>query len=178
MNTLPELLTSQVALQELISRVLPKPFSRDLLKLDCGLEVERICALIQQEVLHNFHKKGVVLGLSGGIDSSTVAALAARALGPERVLVLLMPEQDSSPETMQLGRLVAEHLGVKTIVEDISAILEVAGCYRRRDEAIRLLIPDYGPDWKSKLVLPKVDSDSLRIGPVIRDQQANRLVAA
>ena len=80
MNTLPELLTSHVALQELISRVLPKPFSRDLLKLDCAAEVERICALIQQEVLHNFHKKGVVLGLSGGIDSSAVTIKSSTRL--------------------------------------------------------------------------------------------------
>ena len=167
MKTLPELLTSGITLQALLNRVLPKPFSPDLLKLDCAVEVERICALIREEAVRNFHKKGVVVGLSGGIDSSTVAALAARALGPERVLVLLMPEKDSSPETMQLSRLMAEHLGVKTVLEDISALLEISGCYRRRDEAIRLLIPEYGPDWKSKLVLPKVDSGSLRILSIV-----------
>jgi NAD+ synthase len=167
MNTVSELLTSQVAIQQLLNRALPKPFSRDLLKLDCALEVERICALIREEVLINFHKKGVVVGLSGGIDSSTVAALAARALGPERVLVLLMPEKDSSHETTELGRLMAEHLGVKAILEDISPILEASGCYCRRDEAIRLLIPEYGPGWKLKLVLPNVDSESLRILSIV-----------
>src|SRR5438045_9778255 len=148
MNTLPELLVGHVTLREFVSQALPKPFSRDLLNLDCKLEVERICDLIRQQVLQNFHKKGVIVGLSGGIDSSTVAALAARALGTERVLVLLMPEKDSSKGTMYLSRLMAEHLGVETLVEDISAALEVNGCYRRRDEAIRLLIPEYGPDWK------------------------------
>jgi NAD+ synthase len=167
MNTVSELLTSQVAIQQLLNRALPKPFSRDLLKLDCAQEVERICALIRDEVLINFHKKGVVVGLSGGIDSSTVAALAARALGPERVLVLLMPEKDSSHETTELGRLMAEHLGVKAILEDISPILEASGCYCRRDEAIRLLIPEYGPGWKLKLVLPNVDSESLRILSIV-----------
>jgi NAD+ synthase len=167
MNTLSELLVSRVTLRELINQALPKPFSRDLLKLDCESEVERICTLIREEVLHNFHKKGIVLGLSGGIDSSTVAALAARALGPDRVLALLMPEKDSSPETMYLSRLVAEHLGVRTVVEDISNTLEVSGCYRRRDEAIRLLVPEYGPGWRSKLVLPKADSDSLRILSIV-----------
>jgi len=167
MKTVSELLTSQVALQQLLNRALPKPFSRDLLKLDCATEVERICNLICRETLNNFHKKGVVVGLSGGVDSSTVSALVARALGSERVLALLMPERDSSPETMQLSRLMAEHLGVNTIVEDISDILETSGCYRRRDEAIRLLIPEYGPGWKSKLVLPKVDSESLRILSIV-----------
>lgn len=167
MKTVSELLTSQVAIQQLLNRAVPKPFSRDLLKLDCALELERICALIREEVLLNFHKKGVVVGLSGGIDSSTVAALAARALGPERVLVLLMPEKDSSPESTMLGRLMAKHLGVKAILEDISGILEASGCYSRRDEAIRLLIPEYGPGWKLKLVLPNVDSESLRILSIV-----------
>jgi NAD+ synthase len=167
MKTVSEILTGQVALQQLLNRALPKPFSRDLLKLECAPEVERICDLIREEVLHNFHKKGVVIGLSGGIDSSTVAALAALALGPERVLVLLLPERDSSPETTELGRLMADHLGVKAVLEDISGILEASGCYTRRDEAIRLLIPEYGPGWKLKLVLPNVDSDSLRILSIV-----------
>src|SRR6267142_3556792 len=170
MNTLTQLVTSKAALEGLFGRVrlqAPRPFSKDLLKLDCALEVERICDLIRREVLQNFHKKGVVVALSGGIDSSTVAALAARALGPERVLVLMMPEKDSSAETLQLSQLMAEHLGVKAIHENVSPILEASGCYRRRDEAIRLLIPEYGPDWKSKLVLPNVDSESLRIFSVV-----------
>ena len=167
MKTVSELLTGQVALQQLLNRALPEPFSRNLLKLDCALEVERICALIREQALHNFHKKGVVVGLSGGIDSSAVATLAARALGRERVLVLLMPERDSSPETMELSHLMAKHLGVKTIPEDISGILEASGCYHRRDQAIRLLIPEYGPGWKSKLVLPDVDSESLRILSIV-----------
>ena len=170
MNTLTQLVTSKAALEGLFGRVrlqAPRPFSKDLLKLDCALEVERICDLIRREVLQNFHKKGVVVALSGGIDSSTVAALAARALGPDRVLVLMMPEKDSSGDTLELSQLMAGHLGVKTIHEDISPILEASGCYRRRDDAIRLLIPEYGPDWKSKLVLPNVDSDSLRIFSVV-----------
>jgi len=170
MNTLSQLVASKVAFQELFHRghvPAQKPFSKDLLTLDCPLEAHRICDVIRREVLQNFHKKGVVVALSGGIDSSTVAALAARALGPERVLVLMMPEKDSSAETLQLSQLMAEHLGVKAIHENVSPILEASGCYRRRDEAIRLLIPEYGPDWKSKLVLPNVDSESLRIFSVV-----------
>jgi NAD+ synthase len=169
MNTAHQLIAGKVTLQELFNRThFRKPFSKDLLQLDCAAEADRICAFIRREVLQNFRKKGVVVGLSGGIDSSTVAALAARALGPERVLALLMPETDSSAETLQLSQLMAEHLGVKATVEDISAALEASGCYRRRDDAIRLVVPEYGPGWKSKLVLPNVvNSESLRIFSVV-----------
>jgi NAD+ synthase len=170
MNTLPQLI-SKVTLQELFNRSrFPhgKSFSKHLLKLDCAAEADRICNFIRRETLQSFRKKGVILGLSGGIDSSTVAALAARALGPDRVVALLMPEKDSSAETLELSRSMADHLHVKAILEDISIVLESSGCYRRRDEAIRLVVPEYGPGWKSKLVLPNVvDGETLRIFSVV-----------
>lgn len=145
-----------------------KPFSADSLKLDHALEADRIVAAMREHVLRRFRKKGVVVGLSGGIDSSTVAALSIRALGPERVLGLLMPERDSSPETLPLSQQLARHLGIKTVHEDITGILEAVGCYRRRDEAIRLVAPQYGPGWKSKIVLPNVfDEDQFRLFSIV-----------
>jgi NAD+ synthase len=94
--------------------------------------------------------------MSGGVDSSVCAALCVRALGPQKVLGLFMPEADSDPESLRLGRLVAESLGIQGVVEDIAPILEAAGCYRRRDECIQKVFPDYGPGYKSKIVLPNV----------------------
>ncbi len=170
MNTLTQLV-SKVTLHELFNPShFPNgaPFSKDLLDLDCGLEAERICAFIRSETLHSFRKKGVIVGVSGGIDSSTVAALAVRALGPNRVIALLMPEKDSSADTLELSQLIVEHLGIRSVIEDISPALEAAGCYRRRDDAIRLVVPEYGAGWKSKLVLPNVvNSESLRIFSVV-----------
>src|SRR5512145_1172858 len=95
-----------------------KTFGPEVLTIDCEREAERICGVLREQVLRRFHKKGVVVGLSGGIDSSTVAALAVRALGKERVLGLLMPERHSSADTLSLSRQVAEHLGIEAVHED------------------------------------------------------------
>jgi len=151
------------------------PFTSDMLNLDYGLEAGKVEAALRDTVLHRFKKKGVVVGLSGGIDSSVVAALAARALGPERVLGLLMPERDSSSETLPLSRQVASHLKIEAVHEDITGILEAVGCYRRRDEAIRLVVPEFGPGWKSKIVLPSVlQNDQYRIFSVIVESPAGQ----
>ncbi len=131
-------------------------FSAGVLTLDAAAEVARIVAAIRQQVLQDLRRKGVVLGLSGGIDSSVVAALCVRALGPDRVLGLLMPERDSSGDSLELGRLLAEQLGIESELEDVTTTLEAAGCYRRRDEAIRSVLPQYGPGYTSKIVLPEL----------------------
>ena len=113
----------------------------DPLKFDCETEADRIGAALRETALRRFKKRGAVVAMSGGIDSSVVAALAVRALGKERVFGLLMPERDSASETLPLSRQLAEHLGIRYAQEDISPILEAAGCYRRRDEAIRQAHP-------------------------------------
>jgi NAD+ synthase len=94
-----------------------------------------------------------VVGVSGGIDSSVCAALAVEAVGKQRVLALLMPERDSSSGSVSRGRLLAEHLGIEALEEDIAPTLEAIGCYRWRDEAIRHVFPDYDPAWRIKIVI-------------------------
>ncbi|MBI2816961.1 MAG: NAD(+) synthase [Acidobacteria bacterium] len=130
-------------------------FSPDVLQLDAAAEADRISSAIQEQ-LRQLRRKGVVLGISGGIDSSVVAALCVRALGPERVLGIFMPEADSSPESARLGRVVADFLGIQTVFEDITSTLEAIGCYGRRDEAIRLVVPEYTRQYSCKIVLPGV----------------------
>jgi NAD+ synthase len=130
--------------------------SQHLLQIDPAAETERLCSSIRELVFKVLRRRGAVLGLSGGIDSTIVAALCARALGPDRVLALLMPETDSSGESLRLGRLAAEAYGIRCIVEDITPILHAAGCYQRRDEAIRCVLPEYTSEYKSKIVLPGV----------------------
>ena len=128
------------------------PLTPDVLALDWAAEVDRI-GRHMVDSLRGFHKRGVVLGLSGGVDSSVCAALAVRALGPDKVFGLLMPERDSSSESSVKGRLLAEHLGIRHTVEDIAPTLEAIGCYRWRDEAIRAVFPAYGEGWKNKIVI-------------------------
>jgi NAD+ synthase len=143
------------------------PFGPDALRIDLAAETARIGASLIQ-YLERSRRKGVIVALSGGIDSSVVAALSVRALGRERVFGLHMPERESSAETIKFSQLLADSLGIESKLEDISPILEAAGCYQRRDDAIRLVCPQYGPGYLSKIVLPSViDSDSYRLYSVI-----------
>ncbi len=137
------------------------------LAIDAEAEVARISAALT-DYLSRARRKGAVVALSGGIDSSVVAALCVAALGSERVLGLHMPERESSDETLDLSRTVSDSLGIDSELEELSPVLEAAGCYRRRDEAIRMVCPEYGPGYRSKIVLPSViDSDSLRLYSVV-----------
>ncbi|MBA4366818.1 MAG: NAD(+) synthase [Desulfobacterium sp.] len=131
-------------------------FSADVLKLDSEKEVEKISSQIRLIMAKQLKRRGLVVGLSGGIDSSVTAALVVKALGAGRVLALQMPERHSAEETLQLSGIVADHFGIEKIHEDISGILEAVGCYRRYDEAVRKVIPEYGDSWKSKIVIPSV----------------------
>ncbi|WP_309069481.1 NAD(+) synthase [Microbacterium sp.] len=142
-------------------------FGPDDLAIDAEAEVERIARTIRT-ALATYRRKGVVVAVSGGIDSSVVAALCVQALGRERVFALHLPERESSDDTLGYSRLLTDALGVESAVEDISPLLEAAGCYRRRDDAIRLVVPDYGPGHRSKIVLPSVvDSDEYRLYSVV-----------
>lgn len=128
-------------------------FGLGCLDLDCEAEVRRLCDWMVETVARQLHRRGVVIGLSGGVDSSVCGALAVRAFGPKKVFGLLMPERDSSASSTELGGQVAAQLGIQHVVEPIGAALEALGCYRWRDEAIRAVFPDYGDGWKNKIAI-------------------------
>lgn len=131
-------------------------FDLESLRIDAAAAVEQIATAVRRQLLKDLRRRGVVVGLSGGVDSSVVAALCVRAAGPNKVLGLLMPEQDNDPDSLRLGREVAARLRIDSVVEDITPILAGAGCYRRRDEFIRRLFPEYGPGWRCKIAVRKV----------------------
>ena len=131
-------------------------FSASVLDLDAAAETARIVEFVQSQVFSVLHRRGAVVGLSGGVDSSVVAALCVRAFGKDKVLGVCMPEQHSSDDSLRLGQMLANSLGIEAVVENISPALEGAGCYRRQEEAIRSIVPAYGPGWKFKLALPSI----------------------
>ncbi|MBD3314292.1 MAG: NAD(+) synthase [Chitinivibrionales bacterium] len=127
--------------------------SQRVLEIDPARESEKIRDHIKASLAADLKRRGLVIGISGGIDSTVTAALAVRSLGPKRVILLQMPERHSAEETHQFSDIAASFLGIEPIHEDITGILHAAGFYRRYDEAVRTVIPEYGTGWKSKLVL-------------------------
>lgn len=143
-------------------------FSPKVLELDAPTVTKQIEERIREIVHRQLRRKGAVIGLSGGIDSSVTAALCARALGEEHVLGVMMPEEDSSEDSLRLANLLTKALGISSVVENIRPTLDALGCYERRDDAIRRVVPEYGKGWKSKIALPDlVDSSAYAVYSVI-----------
>lgn len=140
-------------------------FHRNILQLDPAAEVERIVATMRRDIFDVLHRKGGVLGVSGGVDSAVVLGLAVRALGADRLVALLLPEMESSPDSARLARLVCAQFGITPLVEDVTAALLGFGCYQRRDEAVRMLFPEYDSTYRLKITLPGelLDQDTLNI---------------
>ena len=124
-----------------------------IFKLDEAAEVERIAASMRQVLGQQLHRRGFIIAISGGVDSAVCAALCVRAVGAKKVFGLLLPERDSSSQSVTRGKLVAEQLGIEYELFDIAPVLDAYGCYRWRDDAIRSLFPAYDARWKNKLAL-------------------------
>ncbi len=146
-------------------RVTPRQedFSAESLRIDPERETRRIEARLREILSGALRRRGVVLGLSGGVDSAVTAALAARALGPHRVLALEMPERESASDSLVLSTQVAEHLGIRRIREEITSVLEALGFYRRYAEAVRTVVPEYAEGWTSKIVLETGSPSGFRL---------------
>lgn len=128
-------------------------FSTKVLQLDEAAEVARIAARLREILRTDLHRRGLIIAISGGIDSAVCAALCVQAVGKDKVFGLLLPERDSSSDSARRGKMVTEQLGIEYLVEDIAPTLEAIGCYRWRDAAIRKVFPDYAANWKSKIAI-------------------------
>lgn len=131
-------------------------FTKQSIQIDPAAETERIVSELRRLVRQVMRRAGGVVGISGGVDSSVVLALAVRAFGAERVVAVMMPERDSDPLSQKLASALAAQLGVTPVLEDITPTLTGFGCYRRRDEAVRRLFPEYDAErgYKVKITLP------------------------
>ena len=128
-------------------------FDASVLEMDNDKVIAAACTRLREILSKEVGRRGFVVAMSGGIDSSVSSALCVKALGKERVYGIMLPERDSSGFSTARGRQLAEHLGIRYEVFDIAPALEGIGCYRQRDEAIRKVFPQYGEGWKNKIVI-------------------------
>ncbi len=124
-----------------------------ILEIDYEVEADRIASRLRKILSRNLKRRGLVVAMSGGIDSSVSAALAVRALGKKKVFGMLLPEQDSSDDSSSRGEMLAEHLGIEYITQDIREPLKSIGCYEWRDSAIKKTFPEYADGWKNKIII-------------------------
>ena len=141
-------------------------FNKQVIDIDPAAETDHIVEALRRNV-RSLRRYGAVVGISGGLDSSVVLALCVRAFGLQKVAAVMMPEKDSEPESEQMARRLAARFGLTPTLEVITPVLDGFACYRRRDEAIRRVFPDYDASkgYKAKIVLPQnvLDEDTLNV---------------
>ncbi len=142
-------------------------FSKDILKIkDIEVLVKHLSELMIEEIFRKYKRRGAVIGISGGIDSSVTMALAVKALGSDKVFGVMMPEKDSSPDSESMAEKLARKFGVEAVVENIRPALEGFKCYERRDEAIKRVFPEFNPlSDKSKIGINQTGLDQ-KLPPV------------
>jgi len=124
-----------------------------ILEIDPDAEADRITHALRRALASPLRRRGYVVAMSGGVDSSVCAALCVRAVGASKVFGLMLPERDSASTSLTRAKKMAEQLGIEYAVEDIAPTLEALGCYRRRDDAMRAVFPEYTAEWKSKIAI-------------------------
>jgi len=146
------------------------------LEFDRQRTVDAIGKSMRDAVFAKLSRKGCVVAVSGGIDSSVCAALSVRSLGKEKVFALILPERDSSSASRSLGETLCAHLDVSHEVMNIATTLEAIGCYRWRDDAIRSVFPEYGTGWKNKIVISQnlLESDRYNFFKIVVESPDGR----
>ena len=144
-------------------------FSKDVLKLDLEAKAEQLSRGLKTAVVDMLKRRGLVVAVSGGIDSACVLGLAVRALGPQRVFGLLLPERDSADESTEYGRKLCEKFGIEFQKVDIAPMLEAAGCYRVRDNAVASVDKEFKPGmpWKIVSTGNRLESDAVNVFSVV-----------
>ena len=126
--------------------------------------VQSIQNFIHEQVYDNFRKRGVVVGISGGIDSALAVKLCCNAIGKENVLGIILPEKESNPQSQEFAKKYCEKLGIKYEIEDITPILVSSEIYQIREKIVEKYFPDYNQSCKYRLVFSEnFDNDGLSL---------------
>ena len=129
-------------------------FSLDVLKIDPKQQLEKLSKFIVEQMNVVFRRKGIIVGLSGGIDSACIAATAVHAVGKEKVVGLILPESESNPVSSEYAIKHAKVLGIEHHKVDITPTVDSIVQYKWRDEFVQKLIPEYKPGYKYNITLP------------------------
>jgi NAD+ synthase len=129
-------------------------FNRDVLKIDPAQHLEKLSKFIIEQINIVFRRKGAIVGLSGGIDSACIAAIAVHAIGKDKVVGLVLPETESNPISSEYAIKHARALGIEHRQIDITPTVDSVVHYAWRDEFIQKLVPEYKPGYKYNITLP------------------------
>jgi len=131
---------------------------------------EKLPDFLHKTVHDLLHKDGIVIGVSGGVDSALIATLAVQALGPDHVYGLILPEKESSPSSRELALKLCKKLKIPYGEVPITPMLESFNIYNRKAALLKELFPRYDPKiHTTNLFLPPgIASQSLLALPSIR----------
>ena len=129
-------------------------FDLDVLRIDPKQQLERLSEFIMDQINAVFRRKGIVVGLSGGIDSACIAAVAVHAIGKEKVIGLILPESESNPVSSEYAMKHAQVLGIEHRKIDITPTVDSIVQYKWRDDFMQKLIPEYRPGYRYNITLP------------------------
>jgi NAD+ synthase len=128
---------------------------RDILKIDAKREAAIVQEFMSAQTKGTPKRDGIIVGVSGGIDSAVVAALAVAAVGKDKVYGMILPERDSSPDSAKFAQTVIDDLGIRHETVDLTGPVESFGSYQVRDEVIKSIFPEYDESYKFNISLPQ-----------------------
>jgi NAD+ synthase len=134
---------------------------KDLLKIDAGHESKLVQDFMASQLKGTPKRDGIIVGVSGGIDSAVVAALAVAAVGKDKVYGLILPERESSPDSARFAKLAIDKLGIRHKTVDLTGAVGSFAAYKTRDEVIKSIFPEYNENWRFNIHLPQnlLDAD-------------------
>lgn len=128
---------------------------QDLLKIDAAHESKLVQDFMATQLRGTPKRDGIIVGISGGIDSAVVAALAVAAVGKDKVYGLILPEKESSPDSAKFAQLAIDKLGIRHHTVDLTDAVGAFAAYQTRDDVIKSIFPEYNENYRFNIYLPQ-----------------------